>query len=212
MPNTTVYTDNQHYQDIAAAIRRKNGLTTSYKPREMAAAIDALVVSGGTINLQNRTVTPSTSAQVITASSGYHGLGTVTVQAIPTDFVGSAIPRNPTLTVSGPTVTAPAGYYTASVSKTVGAATAGTISVGVNSSGLVTATATAGEGYFTGGTKTATLQLSTQSGTTITPSATAQTAIASGKYTTGTVTVASVPTDTNNTFTTNGTKTPASGK
>lgn len=40
-----VTTDNQHYTDIAAAIRSKNGTETLYKPSEMAAAISA--ISGG---------------------------------------------------------------------------------------------------------------------------------------------------------------------
>lgn len=40
-----VTTDNQHYTDIAAAIRSKNGTETQYKPSEMAAAISA--ISGG---------------------------------------------------------------------------------------------------------------------------------------------------------------------
>ena len=40
-----VTTDNQHYTDIAAAIRSKNGTETQYKPSEMAAAIQA--ISGG---------------------------------------------------------------------------------------------------------------------------------------------------------------------
>lgn len=84
MPNTTVYTNNQYYQDIAAAIRSKNGQTTSYKPSEMAGAIQRLA-GGGTISLQDRTVNPSASAQVITASSGFAGLGTVTINAVPTD-------------------------------------------------------------------------------------------------------------------------------
>ncbi len=37
-----VITDSQHYTDIAAAIRAKNGEETTYKPSEMAAAIEAI--------------------------------------------------------------------------------------------------------------------------------------------------------------------------
>ena len=37
-----VFTDDTHYQNIAKAIREKNGLTTTYKPSEMSAAIKAL--------------------------------------------------------------------------------------------------------------------------------------------------------------------------
>jgi len=83
MPRTTVYTDNQHYQDIATAIRNKNGQTTSYKPGEMADAINALVVTGESVTLQDKTVTPTGSTQTVRASTGYTGLGTVTVYPVP---------------------------------------------------------------------------------------------------------------------------------
>lgn len=43
-----VKTDSQHYSDIGAAIREKNGLTTRYKPSQMAAAILAIPTGGTT--------------------------------------------------------------------------------------------------------------------------------------------------------------------
>ena len=48
------------------------------------ASADVAVPTGGTINNQNKTVTPSASQQIITADSGYTGLGTVTISAPPT--------------------------------------------------------------------------------------------------------------------------------
>lgn len=39
--------DDKHLNDIADAIRGKNGSTDTYKPREMAAAIEALSTGGG---------------------------------------------------------------------------------------------------------------------------------------------------------------------
>lgn len=43
----TVLTDSANYAAIANAIRQKKGESTAYKPREMAAAIDSIVVYSG---------------------------------------------------------------------------------------------------------------------------------------------------------------------
>ena len=226
MPNnTTVLTNDKNYQDIATAIRSKNGQTTSYKPGEMAAAINALVVSGQTISLQNKTVTPTNTTQTITASIGYTGLGTVTVNAVPattstlttngihnaptgswyssvtvsvpsdinnqdilitpnesvqtisaesgysgigtvtvgaisSTYIGSGITQNPTITMSGATVTVPAGYYSSNSTKTITSgsagtpiATKGTVS---NHAISITPSVTNTTGYITGSTKTGT--------------------------------------------------------
>lgn len=42
-----VLTDSANYADIARAIRAKNGEQSTYRPAEMAAAIDAIVVYSG---------------------------------------------------------------------------------------------------------------------------------------------------------------------
>lgn len=281
MPNTTVYTNNQYYQDIADAIRSKNGASSSYKPSEMAPAINALVISGETfslqsktvnptvqtqtvfadtgynalsqvtvnaiqtetktvtengvvrpttgkfltqvnvtvtavdVSLQNKTVTPTTATQTVSADVGYDGLGAVTVDPIPDEYV---IPNLQTKSITSSTATQtvqPDNGYTGLSQVTVGAiatATQATPTITVSTDGKITATATQAAGYVTAGTKTATSQLSVQSATTITPKGTSQTAVASGKYTTGAITVAAVPTDTSNSFSANGTYTPASGK
>ena len=44
------------------------------------------VSGGGNYTLQSKTVTPSTSQQAITPSSGYYGLSDVTVEAIPSNY------------------------------------------------------------------------------------------------------------------------------
>lgn len=94
------------------------------------------------------------------------------------------------ISVSGPTIIVPSGYYGSQVSKSVATATQATPTISVNSSGLITASSTQSAGYVTAGTKNATRQLTTQAGKTITPGTSQQTAVASGRYTTGTVYVA----------------------
>ena len=157
MPSPIVYTNEQNYQDIANAIRSKNGEETLYKPGEMAAAIEALNVSG-VITLQDKSVTPTESEQSITHDTGYNGLGTVTVGAISSSYVGSGITRRSgtDLSASGATVTVPAGYYSAQATKSVTSGTAGTptASKGTvsNHSISVTPSVTNTAGYISGGT------------------------------------------------------------
>ena len=87
-------------------------------------------------NLQNKTVTPSTSQQSVTADSGYDGLGTVTVSAIQTET------KTATPSTSQQTINATSGKYMTSV--TVSAVTssidadivAGNIKSGVNILGV----------------------------------------------------------------------------
>lgn len=94
------------------------------------------------------------------------------------------------LTVSGATVTVPAGYYASNASKSVATATQATPSISVNSAGKITASSTQTAGYVAAGTKSVTKQLTTQAAKTVTPSTSAQTAVAAGVYTTGAITVA----------------------
>lgn len=94
-----------HLEDIAEAIRGKNGTQTEYKPGQMAAAIRAIdtggivptgtiaIVENGTVNveqyasanvnvqptLQSKSVTPGASQQTIQSDSGYDGLSSVTI-------------------------------------------------------------------------------------------------------------------------------------
>lgn len=114
MPITTVYTNNQYYQEIADAIRSKNGTENTYKPSQMAAAIEA--IDGGTDPvLQSKTATSSTVSQTITPDASYDGLSAVTINAIAT-----ATQATPTISVSA------SGLITASVTQTAGYVTNGT--------------------------------------------------------------------------------------
>lgn len=97
------------------------------------------------------------------------------------------------ISVSGRTVTVPAGHYATQASKSVPSATQATPSITVDTNGLVTAVAQQNAGYVEAGSKSATHQLTTQGGKTVTPGTSQQTAVASGRYTTGPVYVAGDP-------------------
>ena len=121
-----------------------------------------LTITGTEIKLQSKSATPTESAQTITPDTGdgYIGLTQLSVGAIPSNYVGSAITVDPTPTASGATVTIPTGYYSTGTTKTVTTATAGTptASKGAvsNHSIAVTPSVTNPEGYISSGTKTGT--------------------------------------------------------
>ena len=92
------------------------------------------------------------------------------------------------LTVSGKTVTVPAGYYPEQVSKDVETSEQATPSITVSSGGLITASASQSAGYVAAGSKSATKQLTAQAAQTIMPGTVDQT-IAAGCYLTGTQTI-----------------------
>ena len=106
-------------------------------------------------------VTPTESAQTIGGVS-YMMEGAVTVNAIPSNYVGSGITQRSSsdLTASGATVTVPSGYYSAQASKAVASGTAGTPTATKgtvsNHSVSVTPSVTNTSGYITGSTKTGT--------------------------------------------------------
>lgn len=188
--------------------------TVSDIPMTMDTAIQ--IVNGHTYQ-GDYTVTPTESEQVLETQDLVME-NDLTVEAIPSDYIGTDVPRKDSddMTVSGPTVTAPAGYYEEASSKSVASGAVSvpntsmtvTPSIDVSTSGLITALVSSTktvspsvtEGYVTGGTPgtvtaigTNTSQLDTQASATISPTESEQTAVTSGKYTTGEVKVGAIP-------------------
>jgi hypothetical protein len=77
-----VLINNQDLVDIANAIRTKKGTSNTIKPYNMATEISTI-----TPTLQEKTVSPSRSSQIITPDSGVDGLSQVTVNAIPDEYI-----------------------------------------------------------------------------------------------------------------------------
>ncbi len=196
--------------DIADSIRAKNGTQDTYKPSQMAAAIDA--ISTGT---DTSDATLNSAGQMLSGVTAYAN-GVKYTGNIPSKTSGD-------LTASGATVTVPAGHYANGASKSVASGSATTPATGitanptisVNSSGLITASVSANQsitpsvspGYVSIGTAGAvsvngsgTKQLTTQAAKTVTPGTSSQTAVAARVYTTGTVTVAPIPTNISGTY------------
>ena len=176
-----------------------------------------VTVSVPSMSLQSKSATPTESQQVIEPDSGY-ALNKVTIGAISNTYVGTSVARRSSsdLSASASTVTVPSGYYSSAASTSISAGSAimpattvtANPTITVSANGLITATAAASKsvtpnvnaGYISSGTAgtvtvsgTNTSQLTTQSATTITPTKSSQTAVASGRYTTGSVTVAAIP-------------------
>lgn len=195
-----------------ASVNSTTGLVTA-SHTQTAGYISAGTTTG-TLQLTTqaaKTVTPSETAQTAVAA-GRYTTGAVTVGAISSTYVGSGIAKNDSddLTVSGATVTAPAGYYSAAASKSVASGavtapssisgTAATVSTGTNTLTLtktvsVTPNVTTA-GYISSGTAgnssvSLTASVTTKAAATYYPSTTDQT-ISTSQYLTGAQTIKAV--------------------
>lgn len=220
--NPSIFIGVQTNGQIDVTVSKTQSVTPTVVPGYVTSGIAGnITVSGsGSTQLATQgatTITPTESVQTAVASDIYT-TGAITVDAIPSNYVGSGVTQRDStdLSSTGAVVNVPSGYYANSETYTMpsGSATtpATTItanpSISVSASGLITSTASASQsvtptvsaGYISSGTAgtvsvsgSKTQQLSTQGATTITPTESVQTAVASGKYTTGTVSVGAIP-------------------
>lgn len=164
----------------------------SLESQTQGTATENSILSGETawVNGQQITgnVTPGSLASDATATAN-------TILSSYTAYVGSGkitgtIPTNndESVTISGASISVPAGYYAQAVSKAIDTVSQAVPSITVNSSGLITASATQDAGYVEQGTESATQQLAVQGAQTITPSTSNQT-IAAQQYLTGVQTI-----------------------
>lgn len=159
---------------IADAIRAKEGSSDPIPANDFPARIAAIQTGTDTSDAT------ATAGDILAGKTAYGASGKLT-GTIPSKGESD-------LSVSGPTVTVPSGYYPAQVSKSVAAAEQATPAISVSSGGLITATAQQTEGYVPAGSKSATQQLTVQGAQTITPGTTAKT-IPAGLYLTGAQTI-----------------------
>lgn len=111
--------------DIIDALATKGVSATGHGFEAFSTDIINIPADTPTLQTKTKTYTPTESQQTetITSDNGYDGLSSVdvTVNAVSSTYVGSGIERKSStdLTVSGATITAPAGYYSSSASKSV---------------------------------------------------------------------------------------------
>ena len=149
-----------------------------------------VTVSSDAVALQEKTITPTESTQVVDPDNGYGGFSSVTVNGIPSTYVGSGVATKGATTIipSASQQTAVSSGTTVTGNIKVAAMPTGVLSTpAINTNtGVVTAGVSTAGYLGTGATKT--LQLNTKSAATIIPSTTDQ-IIAAGQYLTGIQTI-----------------------
>ena len=144
---------------LAASVSDMSGESL---PLSIDAMKDAVDGYAPTLETVSKSYTPTESAQseTVTPSTGYDGIGQVSVSvgAVSPTYVGSGVDRRDStdLSASGATVSVPAGYYASSASKAVASGTEGTPTAAKGTvsghSVTVTPSVTNAAGYIAGGT------------------------------------------------------------
>lgn len=190
----------EQLQQPTIAVNKMTGVVTVSMHQPAGYVYDSYQSAEQVLDIQSaRTVTPTESVQTAVEQHRWT-IGEVKVDAIPSDYVGSAIPRRDgqSITVANNVVTVPNGYYANQQTKSIHEIelTAPTVSIDANT-GLVTVVEDASslEGYLFPTIKSNTLQLPTQVGKIITPIEAEQTAVAAHYWTLGAVKVAAIPSD-----------------
>ena len=153
---------------------------------QIATALEGKASGSGGVELPTLN-TPASASDILKGKQAIDSAGEVITGTIETRSVDN-------LFVNGANITTTAGYYPEDVYQSVTKTTLATPSISVDSSGLITSMVQQQtSGYIAASYKQNTKQLTTQAAKTITPTTSSQTAVASGRYTTGTVTVAAIP-------------------
>lgn len=95
-------------------------------------------------------ISPTASSQTVSADAGYDGLSSVQINAIPSDYIGTDIPRRSSISVSqdNNTIHVEDGYYENDIDTSMGACTVTGANVLIDSQGDATGAIIVGRGGY----------------------------------------------------------------